>query len=61
MPPQADGVKAVARLTAEADYGDAAWAAVFSNGKYTCALPGEGALPASVVAARERLAAVLLE
>eukprot|EP00965_Chrysotila_dentata_P167195 5520616-Pleurochrysis_carterae.AAC.1 len=39
----------VRRLVSHADYGDAAWAALFSNGKYTGALPGEGVLPATVV------------
>eukprot|EP00965_Chrysotila_dentata_P029743 988638-Pleurochrysis_carterae.AAC.1 len=61
MPPQRDGVQAVARLVAEEGYGDAAWAAVFSNGKYTGTLPGEGAVSASVVAAREQLMSALLE
>eukprot|EP00965_Chrysotila_dentata_P177492 5863230-Pleurochrysis_carterae.AAC.1 len=60
-PPQHDGVRAVARLVAERDYGNAAWAAVFSNSKFTGTLPAEGAVPASVVAAREGLVAVLLE
>eukprot|EP00965_Chrysotila_dentata_P025789 856404-Pleurochrysis_carterae.AAC.1 len=60
-PLQRDGVQAVARLVAEPEYGHAAWAAVFSNSKFTGTLPGEGAVPASVVAAREGLVAVLLE
>eukprot|EP00965_Chrysotila_dentata_P037114 1234548-Pleurochrysis_carterae.AAC.2 len=55
VPQQANGLQAVARLTAESEYGSAAWAARFSNGKYDGALPGEGALPALplVAAARE--------
>eukprot|EP00965_Chrysotila_dentata_P007027 228981-Pleurochrysis_carterae.AAC.1 len=56
-PLQHDGVQAVARLVTEHGYGDAAWAAVFSNSKFTGTLPAEGAVPASVVAAREGLVA----
>eukprot|EP00965_Chrysotila_dentata_P039909 1325849-Pleurochrysis_carterae.AAC.1 len=47
-PPQCDGVQAVARLVQENGYGDAAWAAVVSNAKFTGMLPAEGAVPASV-------------
>eukprot|EP00965_Chrysotila_dentata_P251637 6210174-Pleurochrysis_carterae.AAC.2 len=62
VPPQLDGVRAVARLVAEPGYGsDAAWAAIFSNAKYTGILPGEGAVPVFVVTAREQLVSVLWE
>eukprot|EP00965_Chrysotila_dentata_P078622 2591165-Pleurochrysis_carterae.AAC.1 len=54
-PPPQDVVGEVRRLVSHADYGDAAWAALFSIGKYTGALPGEGVLPATVVVAREHL------
>eukprot|EP00965_Chrysotila_dentata_P216672 6189512-Pleurochrysis_carterae.AAC.1 len=55
LPAQPDGVQAVARLVGEPEYGDAAWAAIFSNLKFTGILPAEGAIPASVASARQQL------
>eukprot|EP00965_Chrysotila_dentata_P097663 3228707-Pleurochrysis_carterae.AAC.1 len=46
-------------MTAEPGYGDAAWAALYSNGKYTGTLAAEGMIPASVVAARQQLVGLL--
>eukprot|EP00965_Chrysotila_dentata_P168720 5572058-Pleurochrysis_carterae.AAC.1 len=54
-PPPQDVVGEVRSLVSHADNGDAAWAALFSIGKYTGALPGEGVLSATVVVAREHL------
>eukprot|EP00965_Chrysotila_dentata_P181570 5993704-Pleurochrysis_carterae.AAC.1 len=59
MAPQQDGVQATARLVAEPEYGDAAWASIFSNLKFTGVLPGEGAIPATATAARQQLLASL--
>eukprot|EP00965_Chrysotila_dentata_P158573 5237979-Pleurochrysis_carterae.AAC.1 len=59
LAPQLDGVKAGARLVAEPGFGDAAWAAICVNAKYTRTLPGKGAIPATVVAAREQLVSLL--
>eukprot|EP00965_Chrysotila_dentata_P015746 521197-Pleurochrysis_carterae.AAC.1 len=46
-------------MTAEPGYGDAAWAAVYYNGKYTGTLAAEGMVPAAVVTARQQLIALL--
>eukprot|EP00965_Chrysotila_dentata_P016594 550336-Pleurochrysis_carterae.AAC.1 len=46
-------------MTAEPTYGDAAWASVYSNGKYTGTLAAEGAVPTSVVTARQQLVVLL--
>eukprot|EP00965_Chrysotila_dentata_P087221 2879671-Pleurochrysis_carterae.AAC.1 len=46
-PAPQDPVAEARRLTTHADYGGAAWAAIFSSGKYTGTLPGEGVLPAT--------------
>eukprot|EP00965_Chrysotila_dentata_P108117 3570505-Pleurochrysis_carterae.AAC.1 len=42
-------VASVARLVAQPTYGEAAWAAIFSNGKYAGSLPAEGTVPTTVV------------
>eukprot|EP00965_Chrysotila_dentata_P099073 3276422-Pleurochrysis_carterae.AAC.2 len=60
-PAPSGAVAAVALLVAQPTYGGAAWASIFSSGKYTGALPAEGIVPASVVSARQGLAAVLRE
>eukprot|EP00965_Chrysotila_dentata_P043429 1443899-Pleurochrysis_carterae.AAC.1 len=54
-PATADDVGAVRRLVDEPAYGAAAWAVVYGNGKYVGTMPSEGAVPATVVAARQRL------
>eukprot|EP00965_Chrysotila_dentata_P121308 4010973-Pleurochrysis_carterae.AAC.1 len=46
-------------MTAEPGYGDAVWAAVYSNGKYTGTLSAEGVVPTAVVIARQQLIALL--
>eukprot|EP00965_Chrysotila_dentata_P132382 4377730-Pleurochrysis_carterae.AAC.1 len=53
-PPPASDVAVVRRLVDNQTYGDAAWAAIFGNGKYVGTMAGEGAVPAAVVAARQR-------
>eukprot|EP00965_Chrysotila_dentata_P138668 4586756-Pleurochrysis_carterae.AAC.1 len=53
-----DVVAETRRLVSHPAYGSAAWAAIYSKGKYTGALPGEGALPATVVVAREHMLAL---
>eukprot|EP00965_Chrysotila_dentata_P123470 4080660-Pleurochrysis_carterae.AAC.1 len=58
-PPAASAVDAVARLVAAPGYGNAAWAAVYSNAKFVGHLPSEGLIPASVMSARQGLMAVL--
>eukprot|EP00965_Chrysotila_dentata_P202342 6181079-Pleurochrysis_carterae.AAC.1 len=52
-------VPTLARLTAEAGYGDAVWAAVYSNGKYTGVLAAEGVVPSAVVTVRPQLVVLL--
>eukprot|EP00965_Chrysotila_dentata_P104354 3445815-Pleurochrysis_carterae.AAC.1 len=62
-PPAAEptaAVAAVSRLVAAPRYGEAAWAAIYSNLKYTGVLPGEGVVPASVIAARQGLHTLIL-
>eukprot|EP00965_Chrysotila_dentata_P181004 5975085-Pleurochrysis_carterae.AAC.3 len=54
-PAQQDGVQAVARLVSALGHGGAAWTAVYSNMNYTGTLPAEGAIPASVLGARQQL------
>eukprot|EP00965_Chrysotila_dentata_P142841 4720301-Pleurochrysis_carterae.AAC.1 len=58
VPPLQDAVAEARRLIVHADYGGEAWAAIFSSGKYTSTLPGEGVLPATVVVACEHLLAL---
>eukprot|EP00965_Chrysotila_dentata_P259388 6213547-Pleurochrysis_carterae.AAC.1 len=45
MEPGAGPVPTLVRMTAEQRYGDAVWAAVYSNGKYTGTLAAEGCGP----------------
>eukprot|EP00965_Chrysotila_dentata_P011108 360775-Pleurochrysis_carterae.AAC.1 len=53
-PPPASDAAAMRRLVDNPTYGDAAWTAIFGNGKYVGMMAGEGAVPATVVAARQR-------
>eukprot|EP00965_Chrysotila_dentata_P180166 5948870-Pleurochrysis_carterae.AAC.1 len=57
----AGAVASVARLVAQPTYGDAAWAAAFSNGKYAGNLPAKGIVSTTVLAARQSQASLLRE
>eukprot|EP00965_Chrysotila_dentata_P041626 1380467-Pleurochrysis_carterae.AAC.1 len=59
MEPAAGPVPTLARMTAEEGYGDAVWAAVYSNGKYTGVLAADGVVPSAVVTARQQLVVLL--
>eukprot|EP00965_Chrysotila_dentata_P104619 3454824-Pleurochrysis_carterae.AAC.2 len=58
--PAADEVGAVRRFVSNPSYGEAAWAAIFGkDDKYVNTMPGEVAVPATAVAARQRLLRML--
>eukprot|EP00965_Chrysotila_dentata_P229331 6197128-Pleurochrysis_carterae.AAC.1 len=59
MEPAAGPVPMLARMTAEPGYGNAVWAAVYSNGKFTGTLAAEGVIPTAVVTARQQLVVLL--
>eukprot|EP00965_Chrysotila_dentata_P149924 4951437-Pleurochrysis_carterae.AAC.1 len=59
MEPAEGPVPTLARMTAQAGYGNAVWAAVYSNGKYTGALAADGVVPSAVVTACQQLVVLL--